>query len=81
MESWARMAKLRREYAGQLEVDFYDVWKDRQAGAHTGVRVIPTLIYHDATGRQLGRQQGYVPKDVILAKLRDFGIRLRRSGG
>lgn len=74
-------AELRREYAGRLEVDFYDVWKDRQAGAHFGIRVIPTLIYYDAAGRELGRQQGYIPKDVILATLGDLGIDLRRGGG
>ncbi len=74
-------AELRREYAGALEVDFYDVWKDREAGGHFGIRVIPTLIYYDAAGRELGRQQGYVPKDRILETLQRLGVRLPSSGG
>ena len=73
-------AELRREYAGALEVDFYDVWKDREAGRHFGIRVIPTLIYYDATGRELGRQQGYIPKDRILETLERFGVRLGSPG-
>lgn len=74
-------AELRREYEGALEVDFYDVWKDREAGFHFGVQIIPTLIYYDAAGRELGRQEGYVPKDAILATMRRFGVRLARADG
>ena len=74
-------AELRREYAGRLEVDFYDVWKDREAGAHFGVQVIPTLIYYDAAGRELGRQQGYVPKEGIVARMKDYGVHPGRRGG
>lgn len=74
-------AELWREYAGRLEVDFYDVWKDRQAGVRFGVQVIPTLIYYDSAGRELGRQQGYVPKETILARMRDYGIHPGRGGG
>jgi thioredoxin 1 len=69
-------AELRREYAGALVVDFYDVWKDRQAGYHFGIQVIPTLIYYDAAGAELGRQEGYLPKDQILATLRRLGMAL-----
>jgi thioredoxin 1 len=69
-------ADLRRDYAGALVVDFYDVWKDRQAGYHFGIKVIPTLIYYDAAGVELGRQEGYIPKDHILATLRRYGVAL-----
>jgi thioredoxin 1 len=73
-------AELRREYAGSLGMDFYDVWKDRQAGHHFGIRMIPTLIYYDAAGVELGRQEGYVPKDQILATLRRLGVALPARG-
>ena len=69
-------AELRREYDGVLVVDFYDVWKDPDAGLYFGIRAIPTLIYYDATGRELGRQEGFVPKATILATLQRFGISL-----
>ncbi|MEX0893009.1 MAG: thioredoxin family protein [Gemmatimonadota bacterium] len=74
-------AELRRDYAGRLEVDFYDVWKDKEAGWHFGVRVIPTLIYYDAAGRELGRQQGYLPKETILASINRYRMSVGRAGG
>lgn len=43
--------------------------------------MIPTLIYYDAVGRELGREQGYVPKKAILADMREYGMRLSRAGG
>jgi thioredoxin 1 len=73
-------ADLRRDYAGSLVVDFYDVWKDRQAGHHFGIQVIPTLIYYDASGVELGRQEGYVPKAQILATLGRLGVVLPGRG-
>jgi len=74
-------AELRREYAGVLAVDFYDVWKDPDAAQHFRIRTIPTLIYYDASGRELGRQEGFVPKATILATLERLGIRLAARGG
>ena len=72
--------ELRREYAGALAVDFYDVWVDKEAGEHFGVWAIPTLIYYDASAKELGRREGFISKDDILATLRTYGIDLNRSG-
>jgi thioredoxin 1 len=55
-------AEIRREYQGVLAVDFYDVWKNPAAARHFGIRVIPTLIFYDASGRELGRREGYVTR-------------------
>ena len=67
-------AELRREYAGVLAVDFYDVWKDPAAGKHFGILGIPTLIAYDASGRELGRLQGFASKTEILTNLARWGI-------
>jgi thioredoxin 1 len=69
--------ELRREYAGALAVDFYDVWVDKEAGMHFGVWAIPTLIFYDASGKELGRREGFISKEDILAILRSYGIDLR----
>jgi thioredoxin-related protein len=45
------------------------------------VRVIPTLIYYDASGRELGRQQGYIAKAEILATLKRLGVPLDPAEG
>jgi thioredoxin 1 len=70
-------AELRREYAGALVVDFYDVWKDPAAGRHFRIRAIPTLIFYDAEGREVGRLLGFVPKADILAAYARWGVVLR----
>ncbi len=67
---------LRAEYGGKLAVDFVDVWKDETAGKRYGVEVIPTQIFFDSEGRELSRHQGYWPKEEIVARFAEHGIRL-----
>lgn len=74
-------ADLRREYQGVLAVDFYDVWKKPAAARHFGTRVIPTLIFYDAAGRELGRREGYVGKADILATWASWGVVLHPTAG
>lgn len=69
--------ELRKEYAGSLAVDFYDVWVDKKAGRHFGVRAIPALVFYDGSGRELGRKEGFISKKDILAILQSYGIDLQ----
>lgn len=62
-------------------MDFYDVWKNPAAARHFGTRVIPTLIFYDATGRELGRREGYVAKVEILTTWARWGVTLRPAAG
>ncbi len=66
--------ELKKEYAGRFDVEFIDVWKDPAAGQKYGVKMIPTQIFYDATGKELFRHEGFFAKDDILAKWKDFGI-------
>ena len=70
------LAELRQEYAGQLQVDFIDVWKNESAGEDYGVRVIPLQIFFGADGRELFRHEGFFAKEDILAKWRELGVEL-----
>jgi len=70
--------ELRREYAGALAVDYYDIWVDKEAGRHFGVWAIPTLIFYDSSGRERERKEGFISKKDILATLRSHGISLKR---
>lgn len=63
--------------AGQLQVDFIDVWKDPEAGERHGVRIIPTQIFFDAEGRELFRHEGFFAKDDMLAKWKELGFEFR----
>lgn len=67
------------DYAGQIEVSFIDVWKDRSAGEKYKPRIIPTQILLDAQGKELFRHEGYWPKEAIVAKFQELGITLARN--
>ena len=67
---------LKKNYAGKLEVEFIDVWKNQSAGEQYGIRVIPTQIFFSAAGKELFRHEGFFAKEDILAKWREFGVEL-----
>jgi thioredoxin 1 len=68
------LENLKKEYAGALEVEFVDVWKRPQDAEAYKVRAIPTQIFYDANGKELGRHLGFISKDDILAKFKSLGI-------
>lgn len=73
------LEELKREYAGRLEVEFIDVWKNPDAGRRYGIQMIPTQIFYDAEGRELFRHVGFISKEDILAKFRELGVDLTAS--
>jgi len=70
------LEELRREYAGRLQVDFFDVWKNPGIAQEYRIQSIPTQIFYDASGQELFRHQGYISKDDILAKWKELGVEL-----
>jgi thioredoxin 1 len=71
------LADLKTSYAGQMEVEFIDVWKDPEAGKAYRINLIPTQIFFDATGRELYRHQGFFSKKDILAKWKELGVEFK----
>jgi len=65
--------ELSETYAGQLQIDFIDVWKDPAPGREYGVKVIPTQIFFDERGNELFRHQGFMSREDILAKWAELG--------
>lgn len=70
------LEELKKEYAGRLEVEFIDVWKNPEAGRRYGIQMIPTQIFYDADGKELFRHVGFISKEDILAKWKELGITL-----
>jgi thioredoxin len=70
------LEELRAEYAGRLEVQFIDVWKDPDAARPFGIDMIPTQIFFSADGRELARHVGFMSKEEILAQWRAAGVSL-----
>jgi thioredoxin 1 len=59
-----------------LQVEFVDVTKDPDAARKYGVKVIPTQVFFDATGRERFRHEGFFSKEDILAKWKALGMDL-----
>ena len=73
------LEELKETYKGKLEVVFIDVWKNPKAGQPYGIRLIPTQIFYDASGKELFRHEGFFSKEDILKKFEEFGIKLEES--
>jgi len=72
------LEELKKDYAGTLNVEFIDVWKNPEAGREYGIRLIPTQIFYDASGKELFRHEGFFSKEDILAKWRELGVELTK---
>ena len=68
------LEELKKEYAGKMEVEFIDVWQNPDAGAKYGIRLIPTQIFYDATGKELFRHEGFFGREDILGKWKELGV-------
>ena len=70
------LEELKEEYAGRMDVEFIDVWQNRDAAARYGIESIPTQIFFDVSGKELYRHQGFIAKDDILKKWHELGVDL-----
>ncbi|HIJ67578.1 MAG TPA: thioredoxin fold domain-containing protein [Planctomycetes bacterium] len=66
--------ELKEEYKEKFKVVFIDVWENpAKAGAY-GIRIIPTQIFFDASGKELFRHEGFYSKADILSKWKEVGV-------
>jgi len=69
------LAELRQEYAGKLQVDMVDVWKHPEQADKYGVQTIPTQVIYDSSGKEVFRHIGFFPKEEIVSKLAELGVK------
>ena len=70
------LEELRVEYAGRMDVEVIDVWKDRAAGERYGIKMIPTQIFYAVDGRELWRHEGFMSRRDILEAWAKLGVNL-----
>lgn len=63
------LKEVEREYKGRAAVIFVDVTKNETLARNLGVRVIPTQIFYDRTGREVDRHEGYMDKKSMTGQL------------
>ncbi len=71
------LKELKTEYAGRMEVQFIDVWKNPGAGEAYQIHLIPTQIFFNAGGQELFRHEGFFSKADILAKWKELGMEFK----
>ncbi len=68
------MKEIAAEYAGKVQVVFYDVWKNPDPGRKYGIQLIPTQVFLDKTGKELFRHAGLFPKNELVEFLKKQGV-------
>ncbi len=66
--------ELTEELKGQVHVIFLDTRDYGYLARRHGIRVIPVQIFYDASGKELYRHEGFIPKEDILTKLKEFEL-------
>lgn len=66
--------EVREEYKGKAAIIFLDVWEDRTPVRIFKIRVIPTQIFFDKTGKEVYRHEGFMDKKTIVAILEKLGV-------
>jgi thioredoxin 1 len=73
------LEELKREYGGRLIVEFIDVWKNPAEAPKYDIKLIPTQIFYDASGKELFRHEGFFSKEDILSKWKELGIEVTKT--
>jgi thioredoxin 1 len=68
------MQKLRDTYQGKLDVIFIDVREDNKTGRRFGVRMIPTQVFLDKSGKEFHRHIGFYSYEEIAPELKKAGL-------
>jgi thioredoxin 1 len=75
------LEELKTEYADKFKVEFMDVRKDPMLATVYNIRLIPTQIFFDASGKELFRHEGFYSKEDILNKWKELGTDLSEVAG
>jgi thioredoxin 1 len=75
------MKAIEEKYGDQVNVIFYDVWKEDQKKYATqyGIKLIPTQVFLDANGKEFHRHEGFYPEAEIDKILQGKGLKPKKS--
>ncbi len=73
------LEELKKELAGKLVVEFLDIGKNPLFAQEYQIRVKPTQIFYDASGKELFRHEGFYSKEDILAKWAELGFEFTKT--
>jgi len=68
------LKSLKKEYEGKASIVVVDVMKKPEHARKYGVRVIPTQIFFDRSGKEVSRHVGFMDKKSIVSVLKKLGV-------
>ncbi len=68
------MDELNAEVAGKVLTRFVHIKEEVAVTAEYQVMMVPTIIFFDASGKELYRNVGLMKKDDLMGKLRELGL-------
>ncbi|MCB2173876.1 thioredoxin family protein [bacterium] len=66
--------ELKVEYQGRASIIFIDVWQHREQARRFGIKGIPTQIFYDQDGNEVGRHVGFMDKKSIVSVFQKLGV-------
>ena len=74
------MKAIEKKYGDQINVVFYDVWKNPAPGEKYNIELIPTQVFLDADDKEIMRHVGFFPESEIDAFLQKQGLTAISTG-
>ncbi|HEX2948462.1 MAG TPA: thioredoxin family protein [Armatimonadota bacterium] len=69
------LEELKKTYAGQCNVLFCHVGENPLIAARYAVQSIPVQVFFDRDGHEVFRHVGFFPREQMLAKLAELGVK------
>lgn len=75
------MKAVEEKYCPQIKVIFYDVWQKDQSkyADEYKIRLIPTQVFLDENGKEIGRHEGFYAEEDIHKFLQSKGLKALTS--
>ena len=71
------LEELTTEYKGRAIVEVIDLRDRPEAAKEYKIKLIPTQVFYDKNGAEVWRHEGFLPRDQIVAKFQELGVKPR----
>lgn len=68
------LRELQEEYKGKAAIIVLDVGRDKDRSRPFGLRVVPTQIFFDKEGKEVGRHEGFMDRKGLMDTLEKLGV-------
>ena len=69
------LKELQGAYEGRAVIQIIDIGDQPDMADQYDIQAIPTQIFIDAKGKEVFRHEGFMPKEDIVAKLKEMGVK------